>query len=82
MFCCKMSLYNAIEMLEMRRGWERSYELVIHNIILQLLDQKIPDGGGWGGVVTVRGCELRDVLGGVESPVMEEERGEEPEEMT
>ena len=32
-------------------------------------------------MVTVGGCGLGDVLGGVESPVMREERGEEPGEM-
>ena len=67
----------------MGEAWEQSYELVIHNlqhIILpcaQILGQyvarnEIPSEGRWG-VVTVGGCELGDVSGGVKSPVIGEE---------
>ena len=58
MFCCKMLLYivNANKMLEMREASEWSYELVIHNIILQLLSQKL---NTWCGRVRVCGHSQR-----------------------
>ena len=55
---------------------------MFHNVILPCAQtihcqyvtrHKIPGEGGWGGVVTVGGGGMGDVLGGVELPVIGEE---------